>query len=1068
MVPTPLIMTKVLLPKLRPDLLRRPRLVNFIHAHIERKLILISASAGYGKTALLVDYAHDTDLPVCWYTLSPSDNDPRLFLEYLITSIRQRFPDFGSRTLALLRESMGGNLEPTVNTLINEIQEQIRDYFVIILDDYQEVEDNVHVNAIMDRVLQYLPENCHIIISGRTLPRHLSLTTLTAKQQAAGLGVNDLRFTPAEIRALAQQNYRITLTDEQAAELAARSEGWITGILLTTHTMWQGLFQSLIRTQDTGGQVFEYLAGEVFRQQHEEIQHFLLSTAILPELTPSLCDALVETRNSATMLSTLESRNLFISRLEGPEPWFRYHQLFREFLEQKLHTEFPDRYRQLHQRAGYLAQADGRWDAAIYHFNAAEQPDLAAEVIEQVASDIYDHGQWRTLTRWIGTLPQRVQDRHPMLKLWRAKIYAEMEDLDQALRLLDEVCDKFKAANNPDQLARALIERGNVRRLTGDHAGAIADCEAALSMSGQVDTSTISIAHRLIGTCYGQRGELMAAARELEESLRLSRETRDRRNEACLYQDLGTIYEMVGDINRSIGYFQQALRYWEAVDRPWALANTLNSIGVSHYYRGEYDKAQETLKQALDKAREAGYVRIGAYILAGLGDLYRDLERLDEAVQAYREGLEIAQQINEAMINVYILAALGDVYRMKGQRQQAQELLQRALFLAEQHNSGYEIGLCKLGLGILACDEGNKPGASHYLEQARALFESGGAQREMARTELQLAYLHFIGQDMPQTLSHLVHALDIADRIGCDQFMMIDGVRLLPLYSYALRRRIGVTRLRRVRDRIQAICQEQKQAIRHVPVQPGPQELHLQAFALGPSRVFKDGRLLGRSDWGSMVTKEMFFYLLEQRQPLLKEQIIDVFWPEVSEARANSNFHSTTYRLRRAIAPNALLYEDGLYRLNPDLELWYDVEVFQDLIARVGQQDLPLEQQERLLEEAIGMYRGNFMAECYSDWCIPQREALREIYLEALLQLGHIRAAKEDLDEAIELFQAALKLDDIREEIYALLMRMCALKGDRDGVTRWYLRCQEVLRDELGVSPLPETTRLYQQLTGRA
>jgi DNA-binding SARP family transcriptional activator len=310
--------------------------------------------------------------------------------------------------------------------------------------------------------------------------------------------------------------------------------------------------------------------------------------------------------------------------------------------------------------------------------------------------------------------------------------------------------------------------------------------------------------------------------------------------------------------------------------------------------------------------------------------------------------------------------------------------------------------------------------------------------------------------------------LEIAERIGCGQFMMIDGDRLLPLYNYALRRRVGITCLRKARDRIQSIRQEQKQAVRHMPLRSEAQELHLQAFALGPSRVMKDGRLLERSDWGSAVTKEMFFYLLEQRQPLLKEQIIDLFWPEVSEERANSNFHSTTYRLRQAIAPNALLYENELYRLNPDLEFWYDVEVFQDLLARANQQGLPLEQQERVLEEAIGIYGGNFMAECYSDWCIPQREALGEIYLKALLQLGQIRALRNDLDEAIELFESALKLDNLREETYTLLMRMYALKGDRNGVTRWYRRCQEVLKKELGVHPLPETTQLYQELTGRA
>jgi LuxR family maltose regulon positive regulatory protein len=1063
-VSTPLILTKVLLPKLRSDLLRRPRLVNFIHAHIERKLILISASAGYGKTALLVDYAHDTDLPVCWYSLDPSDNDPRLFLEYLIASIRQRFQDFGQRTSAVLRESAGANLELAVNTLINEIQEQIRDYFVIILDDYQEVEDNLQVNAIVDRMLQYLPENCHIILSTRTLPLHLSLTTLTARQQAAGLGVNDLRFTPAEIQALAQQNYQIMLTDEEAAELAAHSEGWITGILLTTHTMWQGLMQSWIRVQGTGSQVFEYLAGEVFRHQPQDIQDFLLSTAILRELTPSLCDALLEGNTSSAMLNTLESRNLFISRLEGPGTWFRYHPLFREFLVQKLRAESPERYQALHKRAGYLARADGRWDAAIYHFHEAEEPELVAETIEQVAASVYNHGQWRTLTRWMDGLPSSVQDRHPMLKLWRAKISIEMEDLDQALSLLDEACQQFEASGDLSRLATALVERGNVRSLMGDHLGAIADCEAVLKMREKVDAATVAVAHRVIGTSHMRRGEFMAAAQELEESLRLSREMRYRENEGCLYHNLGTTYELIGDIERSISYFQQALQYYEAVDRPWALANTLNSIGVSHYYRGEYDEAQKALEKALAKAREAGYTRIEAYALASLGDLYRDLGRLREATQAYEDGLGIAQQINESFIKVYILTALGDVYRMQGKWQRAQDLLRQALFLATRHDSGYEIGLCKLSLGILYIDLGDISKARQHLEEARALFHQAGAQREWARTELQIAYLHFICEEIHSAMSSLVRVLEVADRISCDQFMLTDGVRLLPLYRYAIRRRIGLTRLCKIRDRIHSLQQGRLIEALHISETPEPHELHLQVFALGPSRVLKDGRLLERSDWGSAVTKELFFFLLEHRQPLRKEQIIDVFWPEVSDERANSNFHSTTYRLRRAIAQEALLYEEGVYWLNPTLEIWYDVEVFQELIAQSRQKEISLEQQERFLEEAIRLYHGDFMGDCYSDWCIPRREALKELYIEALLELGHLRILKGDPDGTDELCEAALRLDNFREDAYVLLMQACALRGDRGGVVRWYRRCQEVLANELDARPLPETTQLYQKL----
>jgi len=1059
---TPLIIAKVLVPRLSPDLLYRPRLVDFLHEHIDRKLILISAAAGYGKTSLLIHYAHATDLPVCWYSLEPSDNAPCLFMEYFIASLRQHFPNIGQRALALLRESSEPALEPAVNLLINEMRDQVHQDVVIILDDYQEVGENPLVNTIVNRLIRYLPDHCHFILASRTLPPLLSLTALSAQRQVAGLGVRELRFTPAEIQALAQRNYHLNLSDEEARALADRSEGWITGILLTTHTLWQGLFQSLARVQGVGGQLFEYLANEVFRGQPEDIQHFLLFTSVLREMSPTLCDALLGIDTSAAMLHRLEARNLFISRLEGPGEWFRYHPLFREFLEQKLRTEFPIRYRQLHRLAGQLHQCERRWDAAIYHYIEAECPNLAAQLVEQIAARMYERGQWCTLTRWIDMLPQQTYDQHPMLKLWRAKVYTELGDLDEALKLLNEAYQGLQEERTFDRRARILVERGNVLRLMGDLTGAIADCQAVLQTSDHVGISTIASAHHVLGACYGLRGEFTESAREFENALYLYRQARDRENEAYVYYDLGVIYQMMGDVSRSLGYLQRALRYWEMADRPWALVSALNSLARNYYYSGRYAEAERIFEEVLYKAREAGYIRVEAHALAGRGDLHRDIGRLDKAIRDYEASLRAAQQIHETRVAVYAMAALGDAYRMQGQWSMAWELLQQALLLAEQHGFRYEVGLCELNLGALSCDTGKLSAARRHLEQAYTLFERGGARRELARAALQLAYLEFISLRKQKALRHLTLALEIVDQTGSDQFLFIDGTRLLPLYRYAVRQKVGLSHLRKVCERLEQVGRAKVAAL--PAVRMVSQKMHLLAFALGPSRVVKDGHLLERSVWGSVVTRELFFYLLEHRYPLRKEQIVDTFWVGLDEERANSNFHSTVYRLRRAIAQDVLLYEDGLYRLNPELEIWYDVDMFQELIYQARRPDLSLRERERILEEALDLYQGDFLVEFYSDWCVPQREALRRLCLEAILQLGKIKADGDDLEEAAALFESALELDNYREETYMLLMQVCALRGDRDGVSYWYRRCRDALAEELGVKPSNGTTQFYYEL----
>ncbi|MCD6520565.1 MAG: hypothetical protein J7M05_11655, partial [Anaerolineae bacterium] len=320
----PLIRTKIRIPQRPPSLLRRERLVNFIHNNIQHKLILLAAGPGYGKTSLLIDYANDTDLPVCWYSLDANDAHPLTFIEYLVASIRERFPQFGQSVLEALHSFSGPPemVEPFVRLLISEIEENIPSYFVLILDDYHNIIDSDAVNALVDGLLRYLPEHAHIIIASRGIPRKLTLTWLAAQQAVIGLGVEALKFTEEEIRQLLPRIGHNDLSDEQIHLLAERSEGWITGILLAAQTNWRGVTQDILALSGTTEGVFDYMAAEILARQPEEIQHFLLGSALFNEMSPPLCDALLEINNSSQILRQLVDGNLFTFPLDAEGSWY--------------------------------------------------------------------------------------------------------------------------------------------------------------------------------------------------------------------------------------------------------------------------------------------------------------------------------------------------------------------------------------------------------------------------------------------------------------------------------------------------------------------------------------------------------------------------------------------------------------------------------------------------------------------------------------------------------------------------------------------------------------------------
>ena len=183
--PQPLF-SKIITPARSPQLLSRPRLLDAIHANVDRKLTLISAPAGYGKTSLLTDFAHDTHLPVCWYALDRSDRDPALFLATLVAAIGRHAPDLGRPALAALQEGGRLSLEAAAGALLNELATALADPIVIVLDDYHLVDDEPAIRQTLDTLLRHLPSHCHIILSSRTIPT-INIVTLAARRQIGGL-----------------------------------------------------------------------------------------------------------------------------------------------------------------------------------------------------------------------------------------------------------------------------------------------------------------------------------------------------------------------------------------------------------------------------------------------------------------------------------------------------------------------------------------------------------------------------------------------------------------------------------------------------------------------------------------------------------------------------------------------------------------------------------------------------------------------------------------------------------------------------------------------------------------
>jgi ATP/maltotriose-dependent transcriptional regulator MalT/DNA-binding SARP family transcriptional activator len=1048
--------TKIVIPRRRPDFLRRQRLVDFLHSRIDRRLLLVSAPAGYGKTTLLVDFATDTELPICWYSLDSSAQEPRVFLEHFIACIQTKFPGFGEHTIQALdgvMEFTGEGLNPVLVSLVNEILAEIPEYFGIILDDFHLVEQSQMVTQFVTHFLEDAPENCCLIVAGRTVPGRLPIVALASKQQVAGLGSNDLRFTAEEVETLIKQVYDVAINREDAEALAQDSEGWITGILLSTHSLWQGLLKGMIRARGTMT-VYDYLASEVFGQQDPQVQEFLLGTSILEDMNPELCDAVLDVHNSWTMLNLLEERNLFLNRMGSEGQWYRYHRLFQGYLVSRLRRENSRRFAVLHRRAAAYWEDGGDLTQAISHLLLAGEYEEAAVRMEQIAAKVFISGQHMLLVQWHEALPASVAEGYPSLLIQFAKAYAQHGQEELALSLLGKAQVLFSETSDFSGIALAAVQRGTVLRIQGRYQEAAELCSQTALLIPQIETSTAAEIHRCWGICLGQMGRLADAVEHLESSLGQHQKSGDEFNAAHARTDLGAFLERMGRLDEALAHFEKAVEVFRRFRNPSELANALNSVGVIYYYRGEFSRARETLHQALQSAHQAGSGRWTAYILAGLGDIERDSGRVAEALDHYGKAISLLDEKREGFLAVYIRAAQAELYAAQGEPLRAQDLARQALELAASHQSSYEEGLANIALGFGWLDSEPERAAQAW-ELAVEQLKRNGAMRDMTRAVFLLAAaLHRMGL-AEHAIARMQQALALAEKLGCRNALRPLGRWAQSLLTEAVRSGLEVADLLARSDQAEppSLPEAPDTSLRHT--------LRLQA--LGASRIELDGEPV-LAHWPR--AREVIFLLatVNQGRGMQRDEIYHALWPDVPSAKAYSNLHTMVYRARRFLPDHSLIFEDNTYCLAPAGGFTYDVAEFQRLTAEAQAADTE-EDAITCYQKAIALYQGDFLKDLLADWSLHLQRTLCDLFLVAISRVANYYWQSGKTEMVVALAHRWLEEEPTDEAAHRLLMRCFAAQGNAAAVRRQFQRCEQVLADELQVAPNEETQDLYLRLT---
>lgn len=451
-----LLVTKLFVPPLRSTHVRRAELLDALDTGFERRLILVAAGAGFGKTTLMADWSGRHPERVAWLSLDEGDNSPNRFLAYLVAAIQTRLPQVGRDLLAALQSQQPPPDETAAHVLINQLA-AAPDRLIVVLDDYELI-DNPAVHRLVAFLLEHLPPRISLAVLTRSDPP-LPMGRLRASHDLLEIRAGSLRFSAQEVADFLA-GMGIALSPEAVMALEARTEGWIAGLQLAALAMQSlpGDREVFVRSFSGDHQfILDYLIEEVLARQPEEVRRFLLDSSILHRLNSALAGAVVEGVDGQAMIDYLEKHNLFLVPLDQQRVWYRYHHLFADLLQTRLRLEAPDRVTGLYRRAAGWLAANGLPEEAVEYAMSARDFDQAAQLILGPAIGMVRRGEVGQLMRWHRGFPQEVLDRYPRLTLQFALACALGGRWEEAQTMLDSVSETGERLPPADEALLAYM-----------------------------------------------------------------------------------------------------------------------------------------------------------------------------------------------------------------------------------------------------------------------------------------------------------------------------------------------------------------------------------------------------------------------------------------------------------------------------------------------------------------------------------------------------------------------------------------------------------------------------------
>jgi len=1018
--------------------LRRERLLELLHHHRTRPLILLVAPAGFGKSTLAATYARDSGAAVAWLTLQASDRDSQRFFARLKDSFEAAFEE----PLPGLRQALEAGAEGVglARALLGDLA-RAPDGFILVLDDFHAVDDAPEIVDSVDTLVRGLPDGGQLVITARESPA-LSMTHLVTTGAVFPLGSDDLRFTADETRDL-----RASLGGDASRD--AQAEGWVTGILLGGAPHQLGV---------AGGTLLgTYVEREVLGRLRPVERKWLELLSVLDAISPAAAERLLGPGPWPPQLVALSSRCPFL--VPGQDGSYRLHGLVREALLNRLRRTDPEGASMAWTVARQLAEESFDTVGLVRACQELGQLEGAVELVRRTTNEAMETGRWSAGLVTLELLPMNVRRAHPDLCLAEARALLNLSRAREATEAAETALQHGGRTDDVVVQVWSIVELAMITVISGE----ISDSEDWLSAAEHLLRNADLPAERrrqlegraqgVRGMCLATRGRNAEARDAFENAERLLSLLGPSRDLALVQQNLGTFCDRIGDFETAQTELAAAASHYRVVGDRGRLAHTLTVLGDIYLRLGSVEAAGESLASARQAARYVGATRFEPWIVLSVGQWHRASGRIRDAVEALDETFRLASETNERELLVQALIVRAELAILQEDLPMARELLARAQAEAQRLGSDAFLGTADRALGRLHLADGAGQRAVSHLEAALRRGAEVWSPDEQAETLYWLgtAYLHL---ERPQQARRcLEEALEIVERTNRPAMLAVPAAENARLLQYGLDVGLNPVLLGSV-ERLTAtrgpwIGVKTADRVRVVSTNKLPR-LDVQLFG---SFVFhRNGVLIESRARKVDRARELLALLILNPKGLPDETIAEQMWPEMTPERALHNLQAAAYSLRHDLDSKAAVrFSAKTYQLSPQVEIDADVHRFEAALARARASTA--DQLVQALSQAVELYRDPLLADVAWRWVEPVRAEYRARFVGAALQLADL-LANSDATRSDFLGESVLAISPETDMAYERLIQNARARRDVSAVRRLVKR-YELAASQFGFNTNP-------------